>query len=113
MMGKYVLGGVVILGVLGGVVWIMGQKNNEGARYADVTQLQLLLSEEVDQLKEKIAVEPLELSLPTDGKGLRLLARVEKGMADSVPAEIIVTLESKELIVPVSVEDNYQVYKAQ
>ena len=110
---KIVLGCAVILCVVAGMVWVMGPKDNGGVPYADVAQLQQLLSAETEQLQEKIAVEPLELSLPTDGKGPRLLARVPKGMASGVPEVITVTLKSKQLVVPITVEDNFEVYKAQ
>jgi len=113
MLLKIVLGCLVIMSAVAGVLLLMKLHDNGDTPYADVLQLQQLLHEETEQLQDKIAVEPLELSLPADGQGPRLLARVSKGMANSVPEEITVTLKSKLLVVPITVEDNYEIYKAQ
>ncbi len=113
MLIKVLVGLAILIGVSSWFIWMAKSEENDAIVYANVEQIQTLLSQEVDQLREKIAVEPLELSLPTDGKGLRILARVEKGMADLVPNEIKATLESIELVVKIEAEESYEPYEAQ
>lgn len=80
---------------------------------ANAQQIQNILSEDVEQILDQIPIEQIELSLPTDGKGVRVLVRVEKNFAEQVPSQVTVTHRKRSIVVPLEADESYVPYTAQ
>ncbi len=80
---------------------------------ASPQEIQHILSEEIGQVFKKIELENIEVSMPVDGKGARILVRVEKGARDAVPDEITIEVGDRILEVPLEVSETYEPYSAQ
>ncbi len=79
---------------------------------ATFQQAQTALSERPEEILRQIPVEPVQLSLPLDGAGIRIKASVPHGLAASVPASIEVTLNGETVEIAVEASEDYEMMEA-
>jgi len=59
-------------------------------------------------LQQRIAAPcPMTLSLPTDGRGIRVRVSVPAGCGSQVPGQINFTLDGQEDIIPLEVQEGF------
>lgn len=66
-----------------------------------------------DKILEQIPVPQVQLSLPVDGKGIRIKASVPSGERSNVPATVEVSLSGKTLKIPVQADEDIEEFVAQ
>jgi len=109
----YLLGALAaaVIGIAGVLQFKAGETGT--VTKATAKDIHEILATNVDEVLQQIALEKVEVSLPLDGKGARVLVRVEKGAADKVPKSITVKHQSRQLEVPLEASETYEQYKAQ
>ena len=80
---------------------------------ATFQEAQSALVQCVDKILAQIAVHGAQLSLPMDGKGVRIKASVPPGQRNNVPAKVKVTLEGRTLEIPVEADEDIETFVAQ
>lgn len=81
------------------------------SRKATVREIILLLREYGPELEKQIPAEPVQLSFPTDGKGIRIKVSVRPGQKDQVPEMLEFNFHDNTLILPLEVAEDYQEYE--
>jgi hypothetical protein len=81
------------------------------SRIATAREILLLLREFSLELEKQIPADPVQLSFPTDGKGIRIKVSVRPGQKDQVPEMIPFSLNDDTLILPLEVAEDYQEYE--
>ena len=81
------------------------------ARKATVKEILFILSNYSLDLVKQIHTDPVQLSLPTDGKGIRIKVSVLPGQKDQVPEMIRFSLNDDTLILPLEAAEDYQQYE--
>ncbi len=76
-------------------------------RSAEADEIVALLNEHVGEVLARIAVWPVTLSVPLDGRGARILASVPDGTARNVPEELVFEWKGERVSVPVEVKEDY------
>jgi hypothetical protein len=72
-----------------------------------------LLSQDSLSLDRQIGTCPMQLSLPTDGKGVRIKVSVQSGHRSEIPDEISYSLDANAYAIPLDVQEDYQHYVIQ
>lgn len=103
-----VIGGVAILAVLA-----LNGNGAEPVRQADAREIHAILKDRSDTILQQIALEKVEISLPLDGGGPRVLVRVEPGRAEAVPEKVVVEHGGDLLEVPLEASETYETYRAE
>lgn len=70
--------------------------------------LQRVMTEHPEDILENIPLEHVQLSIPVDGKGLRVCASVEKGHAIEVPRVVAISVNGRAVEVDVEPVENYE-----
>ncbi len=78
---------------------------------ATAKDLLRLLRERAPEVRQRLAVEDAQLSLPTDGKGLRIKVSVRPGMSSELPHHIEFELDNRIIDVPLEVDEDFQEYE--
>ena len=73
-------------------------------------RLLLLMRDHSVELQRKISNIPMQLSIPTDGKGLRVKVSVPKGYRSQIPDNVTFTMDGKSYLIPLETEEDYQNY---
>lgn len=83
------------------------------AKVANARELMKILSSQSALLIELLSsrVFPLQLSIPTDGKGARIKVSVQPQDVAKVPESTELTIEGKNLEVPLEASGDYQDYE--
>jgi hypothetical protein len=76
-------------------------------------EVQRALAENVNAILDQIPVKTIQLSLPLDGAGARIMASVEAGEGRRVPGRVRVVLSGRGIVIPVEAKENYEPTKAQ
>ncbi len=90
--------------------WAKGEQKVTQANAQDIYEI---LSDNVDEVIRQIGMENVDVSLPLDGKGARVLVRVEQGAAAKVPDSIVIDHASGKLEIPLEASESYETYNAQ
>jgi hypothetical protein len=65
------------------------------------------------ELEQRLGGIPVQLSVPVDGKGIRIKVSVPPGYRSQVPRFVTFTLEGESYVIPLEVEEDYQEYRLQ
>lgn len=106
-----VLGIILALAGAGFLALFYGQEVDTVIN-ADAKIIQQILARDVNAVLSKIPLEDIEVSLPLDGKGARVLVRVRPGEAEKVPDQIIVKFLTQDYVVPLEVSETYEPYQS-
>ena len=80
---------------------------------ANASDIHRILAEDTEQVLKQISVENFDVSLPLDGKGTRILVRVQKGFAKELPKKIIVERDGQVYEVPLEISETYLDFNSQ
>jgi hypothetical protein len=80
-------------------------------RNATAREILQILRQHSGELTRQLAIVPLQLSMPTDGKGARIKVSTQRGQKPQLPEAIEFDLGGDTLRVPLEVRDDYQGYK--
>jgi len=80
-------------------------------RSATVSDILQILRHHSIELQKRLAISPLQLTMPTDGKGVRIKVSVQQGQQHKLPRMIEFPLGDDMLNVPLEVQEDYQEYK--
>ena len=82
-------------------------------RRATYGELRELLSSAQRRLLVRLGTPPnAQLSVPADGRGLRILVETEAGFAGAVPKTVHMDLHGEDVAIRVEVRDTAQSYRA-
>lgn len=95
---------------VGAYFWAKGEQKMQRANSQDIYEI---LSGNVDEVIRQIGMDNVDVSLPLDGKGARVLVRVGKGEAGKVPATIVIDHASGKLEIPLEASETRETYEAQ
>ena len=62
------------------------------------------------ELQQQIGSCPIQLSLPTDGKGVRVKVSVPPGCRSQIPDHVTFTLDGQPYVIPLETDEDYQDY---
>ncbi|MEM9313088.1 MAG: hypothetical protein AAGA95_00550 [Pseudomonadota bacterium] len=79
---------------------------------ANAKIIQQILAHDAEAILAQIPLKEIEISLPLDGKGPRVLVRVRQGEADKVPERIAVDFQGGSYSVSLEVVESFELYKA-
>lgn len=82
-------------------------------RDATFEELTELLGRDPAALLGRIGIPDCQLSIPTDGKGLRVLVETAPGEGASVPASVELRVGGEEVRIPLEVRESRQRYVPQ
>ena len=80
-------------------------------RNATFAELQKLLTTNPASLMSSIGKTGCQLSIPTDGRGLRVLVETEPGEGAEVPNNVSVVIDHEVVCVPLEVRETKQAYE--
>jgi hypothetical protein len=80
-------------------------------RTATVNDVLKVLRQNSTDLMEMLDVSPVQLSMPTDGKGARIKISVQPGQKHNLPEEIDFTINRDTIKIPLEVQEDYQEYQ--
>ena len=80
---------------------------------ANASDIHRILAEDTEQVLKQISVENFDVSLPLDGKGARILVRVQKGFAKDLPKKIMVERDGQVYEVLLEISETYLDFKSQ
>ena len=114
MSSKYKYLASAVLATLTGVTIYFFQFSKEQNKVtkASASEILEILSEDPDEVIKKIGMEKVEVSLPVDGNGPRIVVRVEKGRSDLVPESIVIDHNSKQVEIDLETSETFETYKA-
>ena len=69
-----------------------------------------LMRHESVAFEKRIGTCSMQLSIPTDGKGVRVKVSVQPGHRSEIPNEVTLTLDDQTFVIPLEVEEDYQNY---
>jgi hypothetical protein len=75
-----------------------------------VQDLLKILREGSLEIASRLGAGPVQLSMPTDGRGPRIKVSVTKGHAAELPAQISMNVGGRRVEVPLEVVEDYQNY---
>ncbi len=76
-------------------------------------EIRELLSSAQHRLLLRLGNPPnAQLSIPTDGRGLRILVETEAGYAAYLPKTVHIDLDGEDVIIPIESRDTAQSYQA-
>ena len=77
-------------------------------RSANAVEVLSALREQIDEIRERISVQPAIISFPTDGRGVRLKVAVRPEDATRVPQRIEIRRGDFMLVIPVEVTRDFE-----
>jgi len=77
-------------------------------RRASASEVARLLRTAPAEVERLLGVAPVQMSLPTDGMGVRIKASVREGFAKKVPKSIVFRFDADEISIPVETVEDYQ-----
>ncbi len=75
------------------------------------TELHKILRDRSLEIEDRLAVSPVQLSMPVDGKGVRIKVSVQKGFGGALPSKIEFPLDGETLEIPLEVREDFQDYR--
>lgn len=81
------------------------------ARSATPRDMLHILRHHSVELQRQLAVSPVQLSMPTDGKGARIKVSVRPGQRQKVPRMIDFVMEDDVVKIRLEVSEDYQDYE--
>ncbi len=82
-------------------------------RKAEAAEILSILSEQPDTIIQMLDLDEVDLSLPTDGLGSRILVRVQQGHAAKLPKSIVIEHQGTLFEVAIETSETYETYQAQ
>lgn len=104
---------VIVCAAIAGVVTLTSRYGPSDMRKAEAPDILSILSEQPDTIIRMLDLDEVDLSLPTDGLGARLLVRVQPGQAATLPKSIVVEHQGALFEVAIEVSETYEKYQAQ
>lgn len=96
-----------------GILTLNSQDGPTEMHKAEAQDLLSILSEQPDTLIRILELDEVDLSLPTDGMGPRILVRVQPGQAAKLPKSIVIEHQGVLFEVAIEAIETYESYQAQ
>lgn len=107
------MAGLVVVLAISAVLTLKWNEGTPKTRQADAQNILDILRVNPEAIIRQLDPVKLDLSLPGDGRGARLLVRVEPGVAEQVPSSVYVEHDGITFEIPLEVSETYEDYVAQ
>lgn len=81
-------------------------------RKATFNEMRTIISEQGRELAERLHVPDAQMSIPTDGRGLRIRMAVRKNQPHRPAADVELSVNGNTVVVPVEFVEDYQDFMA-
>ena len=79
-------------------------------RQATANEITAILRNQSSRFLRELQLEDAQLSIPVDGKGLRVKVSVRKGETRSIANSVTWRIDEKQVTIPIEVAEDYEEY---